>query len=368
MVLGGLFIAFAAFQLWGTGVLEWRAQRALDTEFDALLAGIETADPSSIALDTAAPTGVADGPGPVATVDEVDVPLGDPSGADLPVEPELVRVAADPGHLPPEGAPIARIDIPAIGVRKTIVQGVDRSTLRSGPGHYPTTPLPGQRGNVAIAGHRTTHGAPFLDLDRLQPGDHIDLETVDGVYRYEVQEHRAGDGTSLGHVIVDPSDVGVIADQGDNRLTLTACHPRYSARQRIIVTALLVDEPSPEPVVVAEPRPTLTSDPTITGTDAGAGTGSTEAAGPIEPVDVGQTVHAIIPDSDGDPIEESLGWRPEELDPTVLWAVVTALVAFAGWVAGRLWQRRWAYGLTAPVAAIPLFVCFVHLDRLLPAF
>ncbi|MGI9611768.1 MAG: class E sortase, partial [Acidimicrobiales bacterium] len=271
--IGGLLLLFALFQLWGTGLLEWRAQRGLDAEFDQLMAEVrvDAAEPSAAPATAAEaePRGQLDVTNGLehANADLPDAgamaapampttaasPTASPAPAAGPPEAELVAVAPDSNVLPPEGAPIARIDIPAIGVRKTIVQGIERQTLRAGPGHYPTTPMPGQPGNAAIAGHRTTHGSPFLDIDRLQPGDHIDVETIDGLYRYEVEAHRSADGSERGHFIVDPSEVGVITDQGDDRLTLTACHPRYSARQRIIVTALLVGEPSPEPAVVPIP-------------------------------------------------------------------------------------------------------------------
>lgn len=382
--LGGLLLLFAVFQLWGTGLLEWRAQRGLDAEFDQLMAEatVDAAEPAAV------PATEADGQTDATTDLEdtnADLPDVGVATAPAPVAPpsehqsELVAVTADSKLLPPEGAPIARIDIPAIGVRKTIVQGIERQTLRAGPGHYPTTPMPGQPGNAAIAGHRTTHGSPFLEIDRLEPGDHIDVETVDGVYRYVVEAHRSADGSERGHFIVHPSEVDVIADQGDDRLTLTACHPRYSARQRIIVTALLIGEPSPEPVVVAdqslEPVDDIADDelfaersrdpiPNELGTTtAGSGGDQGATTQPSGGVDSFQTVG-------GEPnsLEESLGWRMDELIPTMLWATIFAVVAFAGWMLDRFWLRRWVCAAATPVALVPLFVCFIHLDRLLPAF
>ena len=123
---------------------------------------------------------------------------------------------------------MARIRIPDIGVDKIVVEGVQVSDLKRGPGHYPDTPLPGQPGNAAIAGHRTTYGAPFNRLDELEPGDEILVTTAQGAFRYEVQRQ----------LIVSPDQVEVLDDFGDDRLTLTACHPKYSARQRIVVVAL----------------------------------------------------------------------------------------------------------------------------------
>ena len=127
---------------------------------------------------------------------------------------------------------MAHLNIPDIGVDKIVIEGVALGDLKRGPGHYPETPLPGQPGNAAIAGHRTTYGAPFNRINELDRGDEILVTTVQGAFRYEVSDQ----------LIVSPSEVGVLDDFGDNRLTLTACHPKYSARQRIIVVAALVGE------------------------------------------------------------------------------------------------------------------------------
>ena len=95
---------------------------------------------------------------------------------------------------------IARIGIPKIGVDQYVVEGVNVDDLRKGPGHYPTTQLPGHEGNSAIAGHRTTYGAPFGELDQLQPGDQIVLVTVQGKFKYKVTDQR----------VVDPSEISVL--------------------------------------------------------------------------------------------------------------------------------------------------------------
>jgi sortase A len=127
------------------------------------------------------------------------------------------------------GDPLGRIRIPAIGVSDVFVEGTDAGDLRSGPGHYPATPLPGQRGTVAIAGHRTTYGAPFHDVDDLDPGDRIELDMPYGRFTYRVERLR----------IVAPTATEVTDPVGFDRLVLSACHPLYSAAQRIIVFAKL---------------------------------------------------------------------------------------------------------------------------------
>lgn len=127
------------------------------------------------------------------------------------------------------GDAIGRLSIPAIGVSEYVVHGTDRDSLRRGPGHYPRTPLPGERGTVAIAGHRTTYGAPFRRLDDLRRGDRIVLDMTYGRFVYRVRRTR----------IVDPSALWVLRPVGYDQLVLSACHPLYSAAERIVVFARL---------------------------------------------------------------------------------------------------------------------------------
>ena len=128
---------------------------------------------------------------------------------------------------PLEGDAIARIVIPAIGVSEYVVEGTDTGDLRKGPGHYPETPLPGEQGTSAIAGHRTTYGAPFRDIDDLRPGQRIRIDMPDGTFLYRVERIR----------IVDDQDLSVLEPVGYRRLMLSACHPLYSAAERVIVFA-----------------------------------------------------------------------------------------------------------------------------------
>jgi sortase A len=127
------------------------------------------------------------------------------------------------------GDPVGRIKIPEVDLSKVVVEGTDGGSLRKGPGHYPETPLPGIHGTVAIAGHRTTYGAPFRDLDKLEEGDEIDVEMPYGRFVYEVERQQ----------IVDPSATWVTKRVAHDRLVLTACHPKYSAAQRIVIFARL---------------------------------------------------------------------------------------------------------------------------------
>ena len=130
-----------------------------------------------------------------------------------------------------EGDSIGRLEIPGIGVDAVIVEGTDAASLRRGPGHYPDTALPGEGATIAIAGHRTTYLAPFRDIDRLDDGDTITVDSPYATFTYTVE----------GASVVAPSDVAILGDVGRERLVLTACHPLYSAAQRIAVFARLTD-------------------------------------------------------------------------------------------------------------------------------
>jgi len=130
---------------------------------------------------------------------------------------------ARPGHA------VGRLRADAIGLDTVIVEGTGAGDLRKGPGHYPETPLPGARGTVAVAGHRTTYGAPFRRVDAFDPGDRIELRMPYGRFVYRVERTR----------IVAPTATWVTRRVAYDRLVLTACHPLYSAAQRIVVFARL---------------------------------------------------------------------------------------------------------------------------------
>lgn len=138
------------------------------------------------------------------------------------------------------GDPLTRLEIPKLDVDVIVVEGTTLSALRAGAGHYPRTPLPGERGNVAIAGHRTTYGRPFNRIDELAEGDEVILTTPIGRHAYEVTRSAW---------VVDDRDWSVIHDypRGGSFLTLTSCHPEGSDDYRIIVRAELVTS-SGEPV------------------------------------------------------------------------------------------------------------------------
>ena len=128
---------------------------------------------------------------------------------------------------PLPGDAIGRVELPTLGRGYYLVEGTAPGDLRKGPGHYPDTPLPGERGTVAIAGHRTTYLAPFRTIDKLDRGDRVIASMPYGRFVYRVERTR----------IVAPSSVWVKRRVRYDRLILTACHPLYSAAERIVVFA-----------------------------------------------------------------------------------------------------------------------------------
>ena len=187
-ITGLVFIAAALalggyiwWNLWGTGFATQRAQEDLRPAFERNLASLAPAD---------APD----------------------------------RVVKVPGHA------VAIIRIPKIDVDYVVVEGTDTEALKKGPGHYSDTAYPWQDdGRVGIAGHRTTYGAPFRRLDQLGRGDRIEMLMPYGRFTYTVERTR----------IVPPTATWVTNRAAHDRLVLTACHPLYSAAQRIVVFARL---------------------------------------------------------------------------------------------------------------------------------
>jgi sortase A len=212
-----------------------------------------------------------------------------------------------------------------------VIEGVTLDDLKRGPGHYPDTPLPGQPGNAAIAGHRTTYGAPFNRINELEPGDEILITTVQGTFRYEVSDQ----------LIVSPSEVAVLDDFGDNRLTLTACHPKYSARQRIVVVAAIVDEAAPAPE--APPGP-----------ETGAIPGDGESDGNGDELSAGT-------------IDGGLSGKRAAVWPAIALAVACGFIWIAAWLLGKIWRTWPAYLLCLPLFLLMLFFFFENFSRVLPA-
>ncbi len=147
------------------------------------------------------------------------------------VSPELKQAYRD--RTIGTGDSLTRIRIPAVNIDAVVVEGVTASALRAGAGHYPQTALPCDIGNVAIAGHRTTFGKPFADVDKLKPGDTIELITPIGGCTYKVSKDPQ---------IVAPTAMSVLDPTLDKSLTLTTCHPKGSAAQRLIIRGTWVSD------------------------------------------------------------------------------------------------------------------------------
>jgi sortase A len=291
VTLGLLILLFVGYQLWGTGLYTAREQSRLKDEFSQQLER----------------TSSTTEPGPTTTT--------------------------TPPPPPPTGEAVAVIRIPKIGVDNAVVQGVGVEDLRKGPGHYPETPLPGQLGNAAIAGHRTTYGQPFNRLDELSPGDEIEVTTLAGSYRYVVDPQTDADGNVSGHLVVKPSQVEVLQPTPNPTvpgtdlatLTLTTCNPKFSAAERLVVRA------SWKPATKASPEPVAPSKRTVAVTDLGlSGEGS-----------------SIVP----------LLW----------WGLIVVVVGGLWWWLFHRY-RRWTTWFVGVVPfLIVLFFFYANLERVLPS-
>lgn len=282
--IGILLFLFVAYQLWGTGFAERRGQKALAASFNRRLTPLPTlpgADPA---------------PGETTTIPPADLGNG-----------------------------VAIIEIPKIDLKKFVGEGVGVEDLKNGPGHYPGTAMPGEHGNAAIAGHRTTYGAPFYDLNELGPGDPIFVTTVAGRFRYDVTEDPKP---------VSPDSVYVLDPTPDDRLTLTTCNPRFSAAERLIVTAKLVS-----------PAATTTN--------------------PKPPTPATQT--ALPADGSARSLNAGLSGRAVNKSPAFIWGAFAAAIWVGGWLFGRAWRRWPAYAITAVPFLLVLFVFYENVARLLPA-
>lgn len=213
---GALVALYLVYSLYWTGRGTAVAQERLLEEI------IQEQEQERFSLDV-------DTPGPLGGDEDADEAVSD----DATESPAAVgaALAVMEFHRPGEDTPVV-IDTPLV-----VVEGVTVDALKDGPGRYPGTAYPGREGNFAVAGHRTTYGAPFWDLNELQEGDEVHVTDRDGTtWIYEVAQQR----------IVAPSDISVLAPDplgtGEPTLTLTTCHPRWSQSERLIVHAELVDE------------------------------------------------------------------------------------------------------------------------------
>jgi len=229
VVLGMGSVTYLAAAAWMGEATAGRAQERLSDQFQQSLAAADEDDPT---IGSTPPT---------SSITVTTTPGEDVAGPEIrPAVPALIA------ETPPErGQALGHIVIPAAAVDWMVVEGVSPDDLVQGPGHMPGTALPGQPGNAVISGHRTTHGAPFRELDLLEPGDTIIVDTLIGTHTYQVIEV----------IIVAPSDVWVTDQVAGAWLTLTTCHPEGSSRERLIVFARLVSGPNAAAIPAGDEPP-----------------------------------------------------------------------------------------------------------------
>jgi sortase A len=333
IILGLLMFLFVGYQLWGTGIEEAQSQNKLENRFTEIAA-------TTISLPTTSISPSVTEPAVTTTV--------------TPPQPVVIK----------EGDPMAIIDLPTIGVSKFVVAGVETADLKKGPGHYPGTPFPGELGNASIAGHRTTYGEPFRHLDDLNIGDPIIVTDLLGrKFTYLVSNQQ----------VVGASDSWVVATTDPTKaiLTLTTCHPEFSAKQRLIVSAEL-DVTQSE--IATNPAAVYTDDAdTDTNRDSEAFTDTTTIpTNTIGSPEVSTTNPATVMDDSS--ITEgadalSRGWfsEPSAIPHTLLWLLFELLIVLGGWQVAKKFRNRI---IGAVVGFIPFFVVlyfvFQNVNRLLP--
>ena len=172
------------------------------------------------------------------------------------------------------------------------------------------------------------------------------MSTPQGDFTYKVVPQAAEDGSVSGHMIVSPNDVWVLDDAGDNRLTLTACHPKYSANERIIVQAVLVVPPALTPKLVSTPSAEVGRAPVDT---------------------VAATTIADEPVVAREDLDAGLGGDGSHRWPAFLWGLIVAVFMIAIGRSTRRWGRVRSWAFSAVPLLLVVFVFFEHLDRMLPA-
>ena len=356
ITLGLLMFAFVGYQLWGTGIQTARAQNDLEAEFNRLMQST-----TSVAATTTSTTAVA-------TTDSTLLPPESTIAvtSTVPVAPDAPPIS--------NGDAVARIEIPKIDLNWIVVQGTEPNDLAKGPGHFRETPMPGQLGNAAIAGHRTTHGAPFGDLNELEPGDLITVIMANGAGTFVYSVTRTIIVSSQEYAAVIPTIDPTVAT-----LTLATCHPKFTSEKRMIVQAVLVPEQSGQvmappantvPIVPIVPESTLPSEPSDTAlpaTTVAAGS-ATQTTG----VDAAEpTTSTIAAAADGAITEDGLsgGWFDDSaaIAHALAWGLLLLAVGIGSYFVGKATNRLY---ISFVVGLIPfvvvLYFFFENVNRLLP--
>ena len=331
ITLGLLMFLFVGYQLWGTGIEEAQSQNKLENRFAEIAVTASSIPSTSVAPSISEP--------PVKTTI-------------APLKPIVVN----------EGDPIAIIAMPTIGVNKYVVAGVQTADLKKGPGHYPGTPFPGELGNASIAGHRTTYGEPFRHLDDLNLGDPIIITDLLGrKFTYLVTNQQ----------VVGATDSWVVAttDRTKAILTLTTCHPEFSAKQRLIISAELDLTQSD---IATSPAAIYADDAADTTAGPSTEVISTEVTTTVVTETTTTTAPAtIVDDSNNSASADALsrGWFSDlsAIPQTLLWGLLELLIVMGAWQVAKKYRNRI---IGSAVGFIPFFVVlyfvFQNVNRLLP--
>jgi sortase A len=298
---GLLLLGLVVYQLWGTGIETRRTQSALRQEFNRIIA---TTSPTATSPKTTTTKGTS---------------------AFLPVTDAL-----------------ALIEIPSINISKIVVEGITPKDLRRGPGHFPKTPLPGELGNSAIAGHRTSYDAPFGNLNTIALDDVIYITTPKGKFAYTVKEVS----------IVAPDKTSILANTPKvATLTLITCHPRFSTSQRLIVSAEL------------STSSTNTTTPAIAATP----TTTPQVVETTPPEEIAE----VSANDFGRWFSDTSAIFPTLLCGALLFAIATSRKFLRKKISGRVTSRRIASMTTYAFISVPflvtLFYFYRYINLLLPA-
>ncbi len=406
---GVLLLLFVAYQLWGTGIAQARLQEKATKDFEQLLAEFQNSDELAISDDssvialseppietttvpsaTTEPGGSNDAPSSTTPKAPPSTALKTPVASTRPGPTVTTLPKVRPGRSkmlrPKSGKALGRIVIKRIRMDQTVVEGADKESLKTGPGHYLTTPMPGQPGNSAIACHRTTYGAPCFNLHLVRVGDEILVQTLQGKFRYIVEKQW----------VVSPKGSearSVLAPTSENVLTLTTCEPQYSAKQRRIVRARLEGRAAaedffvePAPVTIAAPATPAT--PESVETVAAESAASTQPAGPVSVATL-DTSEIVGEDTESNVVDTGASLQSTDLPGTgpirsAFWfrgrqsvwletgflAIVCATIWLGAWLLAHR-RKRVARSLIYLVGFVflfgpVLFFFFEHVARLLP--
>jgi sortase A len=353
--IGLLMFGFVAYQLWGTGIATAQAQNRLEREFDELFTA-----PSTTVAATAGSAEATTTATDLTTTTPSQVPPSDPPA------PSTTAIAPNaPG--PPQnfeiGSPVARLRIERMDLDVIVIEGARTSDLENGPGHFPESPMPGRLGNAVVAGHRTTHGAHFGRVDELQLGDRMVVDVPGyGTYTYVV----------TGSEIVEAGDYGRVVPTRDPTratLTLVSCHPKWTARQRIIITGELLANESPPPLAPPAdlPDPQITTElpsedvPVSSPIDDSVSTttspGEQGAGGSLR-------ADAVATDA------FSAGWFSDDRAwrHVAAWGTLLAAIGYGAFRLSKRVRRNWV-GATVGLApfVLTLYFFYENVIRLLPS-